>query len=196
MIKKLYNKIIDGFNEMPSQLRKFLKRAILIFILWELIYLFLLLPNRIIDKPLTNFTANLTCKLLNSYYPNDLLTYSEQTKQVWLDATTTAYITNIMMNNKKLIGIADGCNGFSLFILFIGFIIAYPNKRLNIKFSVSFLGIIIIFFANILRCFALGLIQKNIPNFVFFAHHYLFNIITYSIVFGIWIYYVRLLKNE
>lgn len=89
------------------------------------------------------------------------------------------------MGNQKLIGIADGCNGLNLYILFIGFIIAFPNTFLK-KISFGVYGFIIVFGVNVLRCIGLGMVQIHYPYFMFYTHHYVFKIITYAVVFFLW----------
>lgn len=192
----LFQIIKTAIQQIPKPVKIFLWRALAVFILWKLIYFIFLLPNRIIDRPLSMFVGNSTASFIgwikqtNLAYCKELsnVQFFEGTKQITEKAT-------IFLGPKRLIGIADGCNGLSLFVLFIGFMIAYPGK-IYLKTSYAIMGIIFITFLNICRCTGLGLIHNSNPNLTDFAHHYVFKIITYLAIFYMWYGFVRMNNKQ
>lgn len=185
MIKSFIIGIKSGVLEMPQMVRSFLIKAVLLFLIWEVVYLLILLPDRIIDRPLSLFTAESTVYFLNKSQSTQNFIVFEYKEKIWKDLWMEYDKTAIVLNGKKIIGIADSCNGLSLIVLFIGFIICFP-KRLNKKIWFICLGTLLIIVINIIRCFLLAKIQIQFPEFLDFAHYYLFNITTYSIVFYLW----------
>ena len=176
----LLKTIKTSIRQIPAPIKTFLKRALAIFIIWEIIYLFILMPNRLVDRPLTMFTGNATVGFLG-----------------WIKGTGQVYCielygkATIFLGSKRLIGIADACNGLSLLVLFVGFIIAYPSK-IYFKAIYSMIGILLIILLNVSRCTALALLHNAYPQLTEFAHHYLFKIIVYAIVFYLWVQFVKI----
>jgi hypothetical protein len=56
-------------NETPPTIRAFLRNALIVFALWKLTYLFILLDDRILDRPLTNHVGAGTVWFLNYCTP-------------------------------------------------------------------------------------------------------------------------------
>ena len=184
-IQLLFNKIRDAFNEIPKPILKFALRGLISFIIWESLYNIFLVPDRVIDKPLTELVGNITVWGLDKIYPNNDFYIKSIKLLIITDIEFESETIKLMMGNKKLIGIADGCNGLNLYILFIGFIIAFPSTtKKKITFGIA--GILIVFSTNVLRCIGLSMIQIHYPHFMFYAHHYVFKIITYAVVFFLW----------
>lgn len=186
MLTSIYHQIKEGLGEMPRTVKIFLLKAFILFIVWEGIYLGFLQKDRIIDGPLTNLTGELTAKSLDFFYPSShFYTQNIQNKE-FIDGWIYTDKSVVWRDEQRLIGIADGCNGLNLFILFLGFIIAYPSS-IRLKLSFGLIGLIFIFTINILRCTGLGMVQIHYPNFTIYAHHYIFNVLTYAVVFFLWI---------
>lgn len=183
------------WQSIPPELKSFLKRALLIFIIWEFCYHMFLFNGRLIDKPITDFSFQSTIWVLKQVYPNSqfivkkgVLTNFEIEK----DVTEIEYI---YLDNKNILGIADGCNALELYILFIGFLIAYPsNKKRCIFFGVT--GVFIIFISNIIRLLLLAEMNLHQNNAVDIAHHYIFKLIVYAIIFILWMKYAQKQKND
>lgn len=186
MLSSIYHQVKDGLAEMPRMVKHFLIRAFILFIVWEGVYLGFLQKDRILDGPLTHFTAELTAKTLNIFYPNSNFYTNENSQKIYSDGWFNYEKSVVWKDQQRLIGIADSCNGLNLFMLFLGFILAYPsNIRLKLSFGLG--GLIFIFGVNILRCVGLGMVQIHYPNFTIYAHHYIFNVLTYAVVFFLWI---------
>ncbi|MCG9899106.1 MAG: archaeosortase/exosortase family protein [Hydrotalea sp.] len=186
MLTSIYHQIKEGLGEMPRTVKIFLLKAFILFIVWEGIYLGFLQKDRIIDGPLTNVTAQLTAKSLEVFYPKSHFYTLQDIKKSYSDGWFEHEKSVVWKDQQRLIGIADGCNGLNLFMLFLGFILAYPSS-IRLKLGFGFLGLIFIFAINILRCTGLGMVQIHYPHFTIYAHHYIFNLLTYAVVFFLWI---------
>ena len=81
--------------------------------------------------------------------------------------------------------IGDPCNGFSLFALFLIFMITYPGPWKQKLWYIP-LGLLAIHLVNVLRIVALTIILDNNSEWLDFNHNYTFNIIVYSFVFFLW----------
>lgn len=169
---------------MPVQVRSFLKKALIIFIIWKLLYHLVLFPSRFPDKILTNITAQSTGflyrNLLNEkdvYFKDDLRDRNFPKAALYI-------------NNERSIGIADPCNGLELFVLYIGFLFCIPTnpKRLTLYIL---LGIAGIFVLNSFRCLGLAYLNYHNYSIADFAHHYLFKMIIYAIIFYAWVLYSK-----
>lgn len=183
-------KISTQFLSIPKSIRTFGIKALILFIVWQTIYSFLLLPNRIIDKPLSLFTANATASTLNIMGNDSIVVKQEWQKDV-IEGTTLAYEKAVLYKGaKRIMGIADGCNGLGLFVLFVGFIIAFPAS-LKSKIMYAVVGLILIVVVNILRTTGLAILILHHSKFTPFAHHYLYKLITYALVFGIWVHFTK-----
>lgn len=96
----------------------------------------------------------------------------------------------LSLQNIPLLEIADNCNGLAVFALFSGFVAAFPGLWKNKIWFIP-AGIIILFFANVLRVALLTLIQIHHPKWLYFNHKYTFTIIIYAVVFGLWMLWVH-----
>lgn len=190
MLTSIYHQIKEGLGEMPRTVKFFLLKALILFIVWEGIYLGFLQKDRIIDGPLTNLTAQLTAKSLEIFYPNSHFYTQQVIQKTYSDGWFQSDKSVVWRDQQRLIGIADGCNGLNLFMLFLGFILAYPSS-IRLKLSFGILGLLFIFGINILRCTGLGMVQIHYPSFTIYAHHYIFNVLTYAVVFFLWIKFSR-----
>jgi exosortase/archaeosortase family protein len=94
------------------------------------------------------------------------------------------------MGEQPLISIADGCNGLNMYALFLGFVIAYPSGMV-LKLAFGTLGLSALIGVNVARCVGLAVLQIYYPDFTVFAHHYIFNVLTYAAVFGLWYWFTK-----
>ncbi|MFM7015976.1 MAG: exosortase X [Bacteroidota bacterium] len=104
----------------------------------------------------------------------------------------------IDINQKRMVGVGNPCNGLELFVLFAGFIICFPGNSKNKLWYIP-VGVFIIHLSNLIRAALLALIQNYHPQYLDFNHHYTFVVIVYGIIFALWIYWVNQLavrKNE
>ena len=113
-------KAIKAINEIPKPVKTFATKALVLLVVWQVVYLGFLAPTRIIDKPLSMFTGNTTAWCVKKLMPGHSIVVKEVLQRERVEALEFDYLkTTIFADGMKLIGIADGCNGLSLFILFI-----------------------------------------------------------------------------
>lgn len=183
LLNRWYNKAVVHIRQ-NKVLVGFLSRAGLIYLAWFLIYN----TNQTIPFLLNRFLTTLVAKLsvlvlrvidegytIGTYHLSDKM----------LENSFTGGNTAVYLNGKTSVGIADTCNGLELFVLFAGYILAYP-QRWKIKLLFIAGGIPLLMLLNILRIVALASIYEYLPNFFLFAHHYLFTATMYIGIFLIW----------
>ena len=163
----------------PLVARKFLVRGGLFLILWQLISIFYLQPNRIFDGTITNFTTATIVKVLRSIYATGSFTYE-----------ASSHDARVFYNGRSVFRMADGCNALSVFVDFAIFIIVYP---INVARKVNFvvLGAISIFLINVLRCVLLAILYISHNTSVNVMHHYVFSTIVYAFVLFLWILFTK-----
>jgi len=146
----------------------FLLRAGGIYLLWSIINNVWLYHNPFVDNLLVAHLIDINKLLLES------LGYSIFTKS-----------DLIGIDGSSGLIVSAPCNGLSLFVLFAGFIIAYPG---NLKSKLWFipLGLLIIDILNIIRILLLIIIVKYSPEWLEFNHSYTFTLIMYLIIFLMW----------
>ena len=183
------------WQSIPPDLKSFLKRALLIFIVWKLVYHLFLFNGRVIDKPLTDFSAKSTVWAMQLVYPGSQFNVTEKAVKNPYKTEDDLFIINIYKNGHDIVGIADGCNALELYVLYLGFLIAFPStlKRLTLF---GFFGVIIIFTANIIRLVALAAMNMNKMQTVDIAHHYFFKLIVYAIIFFLWMVYTGKIRSN
>ncbi len=183
-------------NSIPLAIRLFLQKALLLFIIWKIVYGFFIHDSQILDFPLTSHVGEYSTLLLNSFMSdfevkNVLTSYQYNGKVVY------SGVSDIFHNGRLVLHIADICNGLELMVLYIGFIICMPSTFWR-KIKYIVIGIIIIDVINILRCAGLIYLREYLQAYFDFAHHYLFKAAVYASTFVMWWYFARKinLKNE
>jgi exosortase family protein XrtF len=153
----------------------FLLKALLLYILWYVLYDLWLNPYGNIDEWVINNLVELSSFVLKNIMgyrlmPEPLL--AENIRTVGIDGTHGLWI-------------GDPCNGLTLFALFTGFVIAYPGP---VKRKLWFIpmGILTIHLLNVIRIVCLSLIVKYAPEYLKFNHTYTFTFLVYSYVFILW----------
>lgn len=158
---------------MNSPVLKFIAKALLIFILWYLVYELWLLPNGQLDAWLSlNIIGNSAGML--KWFGYDVFTVNRI----------------IGVGEYPGIEIVNGCNGIAAMGLFLGFILAYPGDWKN-RISFSLVGIGIIYLVNIVRVITLVITQKEWPQFFDFTHDYSTTAIFYLVIFLLWMVWVN-----
>src|SRR5690606_25374143 len=123
--------IIDNIkNAVPPKVRPFLLRAIILVVLWELLYNFILKPWGTPDDQLTDLVQFGAIQLLSLFYTD-----------VYGQGST------IVIEGERAVGIARQCNGLELIVLYLGFIICLPaGAKRMLLFSV--IGTVVIYILN------------------------------------------------
>lgn len=96
----------------------------------------------------------------------------------------------LYLDGRKIVGIADACNALELYILYIGFLLAYPSSIKRV-FLFSIIGIVLIYLANIIRLTLLGEMYLHQMKARDIAHHYIFKMVVYGLTFGLWVLFVK-----
>lgn len=172
--------------KLPSQVRQFLFRCVILIFIFELYNLGFESKYNWVNVPLTNSVSENTVKLLNVLNSSNKFGRKELVRlEVFEGEKRLTHANLIFFQDSNVLFIADTCNGFELQALFIGFILAFPSQWKR-KFIFSIFGPFLIFYVNILRCALLVELRLNFPFHFDFAHHYLFKIIIYSFIFLLW----------
>lgn len=138
-----------------------------------------------------NFERNISIHLANlSTIFVELLNYTPT-----IDTSTDFVITSIQGNYiNHGVWIGEPCNGLKVFGLFSVFIISFKGNLLNKIWFIP-LGIFILHIANAIRIAILTIISAEKPQLLDFNHNITFQVIIYSIVFGLWYIWVNKLSN-
>ena len=184
-------------NKIPKQIRLFLGKAFLLFVVWKIIYNVFLYDAKYLDRALTAHVGNASVTLINSLGAmNGFVSKREMTDNDNLGILKDE-VSVIYHNDKVVLNIANVCNGLELMVLYIGFIICMPSRFFRKLFYII-LGLIVLDAINILRCVGLIYLREYYAIYFQFAHHYLFNAMVYTATFIMWILYCRKIqfKNE
>jgi exosortase family protein XrtF len=140
-------------------------------------YLWIFQPE--ID-PLTLYTAKLLLPLFN---------------QSTLIEIPGAAKVQFQINGKAIVNVKEACNGLSVFIALLSFLLAYHGEKRKYLVFIP-MSVLVIFLGNLLRLYALIQIKQLYPaSFVFF-HEYLFPIILYLFAFGIMVVWVKTIHKS
>ncbi|GAA4801082.1 exosortase/archaeosortase family protein [Litoribaculum gwangyangense] len=178
-------------NDIPKPIRLFLGKALLVFIIWKLVYGLFLSDSRLLDSPLTTHVANASVFVLNGL--GDMSGFTSKTElstYIEGEGLVTQKASKIYHYDKLVLYIADICNGLELMVLYIGFIVCMPSRFWR-KVKYVIIGVILIDFINILRCTGLIYLREYYHAYFDFAHHYLFKAAVYTATFLMWMVYAR-----
>ena len=150
-----------------------------IYIAWLVIYNILIKENTNWDYYLNYNIADLT-----------VMFFSWINIEAAMEIDSDHVIVSFPFSNYRGVWVGDNCNGFKLFSIFSIFLIAYP---VNWKSKLWFipLGILIVHLANVIRIMALVAINDSNPAYLDFNHDYTFTLFVYSIIFGLWYWWLK-----
>lgn len=123
---------------------------------------------------------------------------AKQTKDVMLFLNCEASIApnssepaiNLFYNQKHIARIIEGCNGLSVIILFVAFVVAFSGKlRTTILFIIG--GSLLIHILNVFRIALLSVSLFYFPASEHILHGVLFPLFIYGVVFLLWIIWVN-----
>ncbi|AXB56305.1 exosortase family protein XrtF [Flavobacterium fluviale] len=139
---------------------------------------------------------------LNSYQANDLDGVSmitgantEQLLQFFnYDVSIQKSIQDpwlkIIINEKYVARITEGCNAVSVMILFVSFVAAFSGKFKKTLLFILF-GLISIYILNVIRIALLTVLVFYFPAQNDFLHGVVFPLIIYGYVFVLWIFWIN-----
>ena len=96
----------------------------------------------------------------------------------------------LYFQNRAVARIVEGCNGVSVIILFVSFVLAFSG---NLKNTLLFIfgGSLIIYILNVLRIVVLTVLIYYFPEQLHLLHGVLFPLIIYGLVFILWVIWVN-----
>lgn len=99
-----------------------------------------------------------------------------------------------ILDGKYVSRIIEGCNSFSIIILFLAFIIAFSG---SIKATILFglFGSVLIYIVNLLRIIALSILYYRFPEYQDILHNLFFPAVIYGLIFILWITWVKYFSN-
>ena len=182
---------LSKWNKVPAGIKKFILSAISILVIWKVLYLFILLPTRVLDKPLSTLVAKGSVIILNLCSgTHDYSARNEIGDVPSEHGPVKMPLSNIYFKQTNVVSIEDGCNGLELFVLYGGFIVCLPASRQRKWFFIP-TGILLIFLLNTARCAALSHIHIYYPKYIDFAHHYVFTFLVYGFIIGLWLLFTK-----
>ncbi|WP_445954795.1 exosortase family protein XrtF [Yeosuana sp.] len=100
----------------------------------------------------------------------------------------------LIINDKYLARIIEGCNSISVIILFVSFIMAFSGKP-KTTFMYLLAGSVLIYTANLLRIVILSIGLYHYPWRKEILHTVIFPGIIYGMVFLLWVVWVNRFSN-
>ena len=102
---------------------------------------------------------------------------------------TTEAGMRLLLEQKPIARIVEGCNAMSVIILFVAFVIAFSGKRKTTLVFVL-LGALLVHLLNIIRIALLCMALLHYPSSRDFLHDIVFPLFIYGVVFLLWIVWV------
>lgn len=95
----------------------------------------------------------------------------------------------LLVEQKPIARIVEGCNAMSVIILFVAFVVAFSGKwKTTLVFVL--LGALLVHLLNIIRIALLCMALLHYPNSRDFLHDIVFPLFIYGVVFLLWIVWV------
>jgi exosortase family protein XrtF len=184
----------DKWNKVPVAVKKFIFKAVIILVVWKVLYLAFLLPTRLLDRPLSYAVGNGTAWVLNVVtHSHDYTTLNQPDSVATDEGMTVMPLQKVFFHQRNVVSIEDGCNALELFVLYAGFIICMPAKPLRKTLFIAG-GIIAIHIVNIIRCAGVAYIIIYAPKYADFAHHYVFTFVVYGFIIALWLIFSKKLN--
>lgn len=132
---------------------------------------------------ITNLVADQTQAILNTIgYASKVVPHPDEPSM------------KLIVREKYLARVIEGCNSVSIIILFISFVIAFSGKR---KTTILFvlIGVIAIYIVNLFRIVILSIGLYHYPWRSEVLHSVVFPAIIYGMVFLLWMLWVNKFSN-
>jgi exosortase/archaeosortase family protein len=180
---------LTKWNQVPPAVKAFLLKAVIILLVWKVLYLCVLAPARTLDAPLTRSVGILSATTLNLCTGTNSYT-SQATSRSFVNGKESGTVSEqtIYYLNRPIGSVEDACNGLELFVLYISFIWILP-ATLKYKIWYTVLGVIAIYVVNVARCAGITYMLLFHREHADFAHHYIFAFIVYAFIIALWLAY-------
>jgi exosortase/archaeosortase family protein len=165
----------------------FFLKALALFVAWKVLYLSVLLPQKVPDGFLTRMIGKSAAATLNVLpgASDNYVTRQAMDTLILDNKIVASPATDIYRNEERTLRVADACNGLELMALYTGFILCFPAPA-GRKWKFALGGIVLICLLNVLRCAGLVLIFVHYHKYLDFSHHFLFTFVVYALIFLLW----------
>lgn len=120
----------------------------------------------------------------------DAFGYESELRSGYPEATM-----HLMVEDKFVARIIEGCNAASIIILFVSFMLAFMGKiKTTILFT--FAGSVIIYITNILRIAFMAIGIHEYPQHAHFLHSIAFPLVIYGAVFLLWVLWILIYAKQ
>jgi len=128
---------------------------------------------------ITHTVAKQSEELLNVFgYKSEALTHPDEPSM------------KLIVRNKYVARVIEGCNSVSVIILFIAFIIAFAGRK-RTTFMYVLAGSVLVYAVNLLRIVVLAIGLFHYPWRREILHTVIFPLLIYGMVFLLWMFWVN-----
>ena len=100
----------------------------------------------------------------------------------------------LLFKDNYVARVIEGCNSFSIIILFLAFVVAFPGSfKATLLFGI--IGSILIYGVNVLRIAFLTVMLYKYPHEQLLLHNIVFPAIIYGFTFFLWVLWVHKFSN-
>lgn len=100
----------------------------------------------------------------------------------------------LALNNQFVVQVIEGCNGISVIILFMSFVLAFFSGWKKTLFFI-FGGAVLIYVLNVIRIVLITMGIYHYPQYTDLLHDILFPLFIYGVVFLLWVLWVKQYKK-
>lgn len=113
----------------------------------------------------------------------------------WLRSGHPEATMHLLIEDKFVARIIEGCNAASIIILFVSFMLAFFGEiRSTLLFTLA--GVIIIYVTNILRIALMAIGIYEYPHQAHFLHTIAFPLVIYGAVFLLWVLWIFIYSKQ
>jgi exosortase family protein XrtF len=157
----------------------FILKFLAVYLVGNIFYGLFITHFKSAPDPVTVWVTNQVGDILNLITP-PVTTLAHSTKP-----------TVLIVQNKPVISVYEGCNGLNVVIVFLAFLVAYGPMTRKLLWFIP-VGILVIHVSNLLRVGLLFFVSKNYPHQLYFLHKYFFTAFIYVVVFALWFCWIRI----
>ncbi|MFI1744309.1 exosortase family protein XrtF [Thalassobellus sediminis] len=161
---------------------KFILTFLVVYIGFSVLYKFYLQysnGSKFYPDYMTHLVSKQTEILLNTFgYKTQVLPHPDEPSM------------KLIVNDRYLARIVEGCNAVSVIVLFISFIIAFSGK-LKTTFFYILSGSVLIYSFNLFRIVILSMGLYHYPYYSEFLHTVVFPAVIYGLVLLLWVFWVN-----
>jgi exosortase family protein XrtF len=157
----------------------FLIKFLVLYIVGNLLYGLYITYYHPKPDPLTNIvTANTAWVLKTCGQP--VTTMDHVTKPTTL----------VLLEQRAILAVYEGCNGLNAIIIFVSFLLAFGPISKPLAWFLP-IGVLIIHLTNLGRITLLFFVTEYMPDYLYFAHKFFFTAILYLVIFLLWLVWVN-----